>query len=67
MRLVRNARRAWTWFSMQAMVLAGALQGGWQALPADLKATIPDHVVTGLTIAILVAGIVGRLVDQDDD
>ena len=66
MRLVRNARRAWTWFSMQAMILAGALQGGWQALPADLKAAIPDHVVTGLTIAILVAGIVGRLVDQDD-
>ena len=66
MRLVRNARRAWTWFSMQAMILAGALQGGWQALPADLKEAIPDHAVTGLTIAILVAGIVGRLVDQDD-
>ena len=66
MKLVKNARRAWRWFSMQAMILAGALQGGWQALPGDLKSNVPDGLVTVLTMVILVAGIVGRLVDQDD-
>ena len=66
MRLVRNARRAWKWFSMQAMVLAGALQGGWQMLPDDLRSNVPDGLATVLTMVILVAGIVGRLVDQGD-
>lgn len=52
---------------MQAMLLAGALQGGWQALPGDLKSNVPDGLVAMLTMVILVAGVVGRLVDQGDD
>ena len=67
MRIVKNARRCWRWFSMQAMVIAGALQGGWQMLPDDLKSNVPDGLAAVLTMVILVAGIVGRLVDQGDD
>ena len=64
MKLVPGARRAWRWFSMQAMVASAALQGAWLALPADMKATVPDRIVMIATIALLAMGVVGRLVDQ---
>ena len=64
MKLVPGARRAWRWFSMQAMVASVALQGAWLALPADMKATVPDRIVMIATIALLAMGVVGRLVDQ---
>jgi hypothetical protein len=64
MKLVTNASRAWRWFSVQAMTAAIALQAGWQAMPPDLAERIPGEWVTGLSIAVLVLGIVGRLVDQ---
>jgi hypothetical protein len=64
MKLVTNASRAWRWFSVQAMTVAIALQAGWQAIPPDLAERIPGEWVTGLSIAVLVLGIVGRLVDQ---
>lgn len=65
MTLVENAKDAWRWISVQAMTLAGALQGAWLYIPEDLKANIPAHLVNGLTILLLIAGIVGRLVKQD--
>ena len=64
MRLVKDARKAWRWWSVQAMALAVAIQAGWQAMPEDLAARLPDGWVTGLSIAVLVLGIIGRLVDQ---
>lgn len=64
MKLVPNVGRAWRWFSVQAMVLATAVQGAWLALPADMKATVPDRLVMAATIVLLVLGVVGRLVDQ---
>lgn len=64
MKLVANWRRAWRWISVQAMVLAGALQGAWMFVPDDLRASIPPGVVQGFTIVLLVLGVIGRLVDQ---
>ncbi len=64
MRLVTNWKRAWRWISVQAMVLAGALQGAWMFVPDDLRASIPPGVVQGFTIVLLVLGVIGRLVDQ---
>lgn len=66
MNLIPNWRRAWRYYSQQAMAAAVAIQATWAALPADLRDTIPAWLVTGLTIAILVLGIIGRLVDQGD-
>lgn len=66
MKLVDDARRAWRWFSVQAMALALAVQGVWEAMPADMKASIPQQYVTWLTLALLALGIVGRLVDQGE-
>ena len=64
MKLVSNAKSAWRWFSIQAMAVAGAMQGAWIAVPDDLKGRVPADVVDALTIGILALGIVGRLVDQ---
>lgn len=64
MTFVENAKNAWRWFSVQAMVLAGALQGAWMYVPDDLRASIPPGLVQGITIALLAAGVAGRLVQQ---
>jgi hypothetical protein len=64
MRLVQNAPRAWRWFSVQAMALCGALQGAWVFIPDDLKAGIPVTWLNALCAALMVLGVVGRLVDQ---
>jgi hypothetical protein len=64
MKLVDDAKKAWRWFSVQAMVLAGAIQGSWIFIPDDMQLSIPKGVVQGATIVLLVLGVAGRLVDQ---
>jgi hypothetical protein len=64
MKLVDDAKQAWRWFSVQAMVLAGAIQGAWVFIPEDMKASIPPTVVQWVTIVLLVFGVAGRIVDQ---
>jgi hypothetical protein len=63
-KLVDDARRAWRWISVQAMAAAVAVQATWATLPDDMKAGIPPQLVQWLTLALLVLGIVGRLVKQ---
>ncbi len=62
--LVEDWKRAWRWFSVQAMAAALALQGAWTALPDDMKAHVPGWVVTALSLALLLLGLFGRLVKQ---
>jgi hypothetical protein len=64
MKFVDNVRSAYRWFSVQAMVAAGALQAAWEVLPPDMKAGIPPKLVTWITVGLLVLGIAGRLVKQ---
>lgn len=64
MKLVDDFKQCWRWISVQAMVLAGAVQGAWLMIPDDMRTSIPPHVVQGVTIALLVLGVAGRLVDQ---
>ena len=64
MKMVRDARNAWRWFSVQLSVVGVAVSAGWLALPADLTSNVPawaQNVVTGLIFAGVVAG---RLIDQ---
>lgn len=63
-RLVPEWRACWRMFSVQAMVLAGAIQGAWVFLPPEMIASIPDAWVRVITVALLVLGVVGRLVQQ---
>ncbi len=67
MKLVNNAKDAWRWFSVQSMVIAAALQGGWIMVPGDLRDNVPSWVATSVTIGILALGVIGRLVDQGGD
>lgn len=50
--------------SVQAMALAGAVQGAWMFIPDDMRSSIPANLAQAVTIALLVLGVVGRLVDQ---
>jgi len=65
MRLVSDWRQAWKWFSVQALALSTAILAIWQMLPPELKHSVPDQYVTYGTMAILVLGVIGRVVDQN--
>jgi hypothetical protein len=65
--LVRDAKKAWRWWSVQAMALAGAIQGAWLFVPDDLKARVPDDLASTVTAVLMVLGIVGRLVPQGSE
>lgn len=65
MTIVPNARRAWRWFSVQAMVLATAVQGAWAFIPPDLKERTGDDLASIVTGAILALGVLGRMVSQE--
>lgn len=64
MNLIPEWRKALRMFSVQAMLVAGAIQGAWVALPAEMQATIPDDWLRGVTVALMVLGVAGRLVVQ---
>jgi len=66
-KLVEDWRKAWTWFSVNAMIAAAAIQGAWLQIPEDMKAHIPEYLVSGATIALLVLGVLGRLIKQGTD
>ena len=64
MTLISNWRKCLRMFSVQAMLVAGAIQGAWVFIPPEMQATIPDGWVRVLTIALLALGVIGRLVNQ---
>ena len=66
MKFIANWKKAWRMLSVQAMALAGAVQGAWMFIPDEMRSSIPANVVQGVTIALLVLGVVGRLVDQPE-
>ena len=65
MRIVKNARNAWRWFSVQAMALQGAAAAAWLAVPDDMRASVPSEWLAACAVALTVLGIAGRLVAQD--
>jgi len=65
-KLVNNARSAWRWFSMQAMALALALQASWLALPPNLLSHVSAEHKTIVVILLLIFGMVGRMVQQEE-
>lgn len=64
MKLVDDWKKAPRMISMHCMTYALAVQAAWVAIPSELQALvhpIVTHVITGF---LLVAGIIGRLVQQ---
>jgi hypothetical protein len=64
MRFVDDAKRAYRWFSVHAMVWSAALLGAWEVIPPDLKAGLSDRHVRWAAVALLVLGVAGRVVKQ---
>ena len=64
MKLIQNWRSALRMYSVQAQTVNLAILGSWQALPDDLRGSVPSPVVMGIVAALLVLGIVGRLIAQ---
>lgn len=62
--MIADWRKSWRWWSMQAMAVATAMQGAWLALPDDLKAFVPSEIVSGITMTLLILGMIGRLISQ---
>ena len=63
-KLVEDWRQAWRWFSVQAMGVATAFLAVWAVFPDDLKAVLPAGWTKAIAIAVLLIGLVGRLVQQ---
>jgi uncharacterized heparinase superfamily protein len=66
MKLVHNWRRAWRWFSVQALAVSATAPAAWLAVPDDMRAAVPAEWLAAAGIALGVMGLVGRLMDQGD-
>jgi hypothetical protein len=66
MKLVDNAKSWYKMFSVQAQLAAGGILGSWSIVPEDLKQHLPQNVVIGVAITLLVLGVIGRLIKQDN-
>lgn len=64
MKLVEDAKQAWRWMSIQFPALNLAFLGTWGALPSKFQDAIPTPWVIGISTALIVLGVVGRLIDQ---
>ena len=64
MKLVPNAGKSWRWFSMQLLTVTAALQVAWETLPPDALAVIPADWRGYVTLGLILAAMVGRLIDQ---
>ena len=64
MRLVKNARSAWRWFSVQADAVAIAGATAWLTVPDDMRAAVPVEWLAIGAITLGALGIIGRLIKQ---
>jgi hypothetical protein len=64
MKLVPNAASAPRWFSMQLLTVVAALQVAWETLPPEALSIIPEDWRGYITLGLVLAAMVGRLIDQ---
>lgn len=64
MKLVHDWKSAWKWLSVQFVAAAGAVQLSVLAFPDTLRQYLPDWLTHVLAVLLLIAAVVGRLVDQ---
>lgn len=63
-RLVPEWRRCLRWFSVNIPALNLAFLGAWSVLPAKFQDALPMPWVVGIAAALIVLGVVGRLIEQ---
>jgi len=64
MKLVSDWKNAATWFSVQIPILNTAFLATWTLLPAKFQEALPVTWVAVIAIALLLLGVVGRVIDQ---
>jgi hypothetical protein len=64
MRLTEDWKDAWKWFSVQLPIVNTAFLATWAVLPAKFQDILPIGVVIGIAVALLIAGVVGRVINQ---
>lgn len=64
MKLHDDWKQAWRWYSVQAMAALAGLPLAYMALPADWQAAVPQAWKVGAVVVVLLAGVVGRVIDQ---
>lgn len=67
MKLDKNWKKSYKWYSQLAMGIASAIQGTYLMLPDNLKSSLSPKMLTIITICILVFGMIGRLIPQESD
>ena len=65
MKLVPNWKSAWKWLSVQFVAAAGAVQLSVLAFPDSMRGWLPDWLTHLLAVGLLLAAVLGRLVDQN--
>lgn len=66
MTLIPNIKQAWKMFSIQAQTINAALLVSWQNLPASFQTILPVPYLIIIAVALLLLGIVGRVIQQDN-
>lgn len=61
---VSDWRQCWRWLSVQFPALNLAFLGTWTALPPKFQEVLPMQWVLGIAAALIVVGVLGRLLDQ---
>jgi len=62
--LVPNVRKAWRWLSMQLLALAAIAEVAWATMPPDALAVIPPDWRGYISLGLVVAAMLGRVIDQ---
>lgn len=63
-RLIKNWRDIWRWYSTHGMALAVALLAAWAALPEKMQDAFSPLELKISAIALILLGLGGRLIDQ---
>lgn len=66
LKLVEDWKKAYKWLSVQFMALLLVLPEAWQYVPPGVKEALPPHFLSGLSTAIVVAAILGRMIHQGE-
>lgn len=61
---VENWRKSWRWLSVQIPAVNSAFLATWSLLPAKFQDAMPPVAVIGISVALIVLGVAGRLLDQ---
>lgn len=65
MKFIDDAKSAWKFFSVWALVLSGSVPALWASLPDEIKLQIPTDWMSGITAFIAFLGVIGRMIKQN--